>query len=79
MAAGTPVVASDLEAFKAVAGDAALYARRKDPRSLAAALRTALSEDNSGRIEAGRARAEGFDWGRLVGDLEEVYTEAAGH
>lgn len=80
MAAGTPVVCSDLDAFRSVAGDAATLARRGDPRSLAAALRRSLGEKDAAgeRLEAGRRRAEKFDWSVLVDELVGIYREAAG-
>lgn len=78
MAAGAPLVCSDLDAFVEVAGDAGLVAKRNDPRSLAAALRTALAggPDVAERVEAGRKRVEQFDWPVLVRDLEAVYEQA---
>jgi phosphatidyl-myo-inositol alpha-mannosyltransferase len=76
MAAGAPVVCSDLDAFKTVAGDAALYARRNDPRSLAASLRTALFGPAHDRVAAGRERVKRFDWSNLVSELEAIYQAA---
>ena len=80
MAAGTRVVCSDLDAFRSVAGGAATLVRRGDPRSLAAALRRNIGEQlvAEERVEAGRRRAEGFDWAVLVDELVEIYREAAG-
>ena len=80
MAAGTAVVCSDLDAFRAVASDAGLYAPPGNPQALAARLRIAL-QDGTGaaaRVEAGRARAARFDWGRLADGLETIYGAAAG-
>ncbi|HYN37106.1 MAG TPA: glycosyltransferase family 4 protein [Actinomycetota bacterium] len=79
MAAGAPLVCSDLDAFVDVAGDAALVAKRNDSRALAAALRAALTGGPvvKGRVEAGRKRVEQFDWPVLVRDLESVYEQAA--
>ena len=79
MAAGTRVVCSDLDAFRSVAGDAATFARRGDPRSLSAALRGNLGGERGAgeRVEVGRRRAEGFDWSVLVDELVGIYREAA--
>jgi phosphatidylinositol alpha-mannosyltransferase len=75
MAAGTPVVCSDLPAFRAVAGDSALYAATGNPASLAAAVRKVLrDEQTSKRLrEAGAATAARYDWDRLVGGVELAY------
>ena len=79
MAAGAPLVCSDLEAFVNVAGDAAFVAARKNPRALAAAVRNALAggPEVDERVRAGRKRVEQFDWPVLVRDLESVYEQAA--
>ncbi len=78
MAAGTPVVCSDLPAFRAVAGEAALYAEPRNPASLSGALRKVLTDaDLAGRLsEAGSATARRYDWGRLVGGVELAYEMA---
>ena len=77
MAAGAPVVCSDLPAFRAVAGDAALYARARDHLALAAALRRVLSERDTAAAlrRAGRAAAQRLNWCRLVISVEEVYRD----
>ena len=49
MAAGCPVVCSDLEEFRVVAGDAALLAARGDPTALADALRSVLTDPERAR------------------------------
>jgi phosphatidylinositol alpha-mannosyltransferase len=80
MAAGAPVVASDLDAFQAVLGDppAGQLFRTADPNALATAL-GALLDDPARRAElsvAGRARAAEFDWSRVAADVERVYRAA---
>ncbi len=78
MAAGTPVVCSDLPGFRAVAGGAARLVVAGDPRRLAEALRDVLDDP----AEAERMRREGqviaarFDWARLVPRVEELYATA---
>jgi phosphatidylinositol alpha-mannosyltransferase len=78
MAAGTPVVCSDLPGFRAVAGGAARMVPPGDPERLADALRDVLDDP----AEAERMRREGeviaarFDWGRLVPAVEELYDAA---
>jgi glycosyltransferase involved in cell wall biosynthesis len=69
MACGTPVVASEDEAMREVAGDAAVYARNGE---LAGAIRRALAE--SPHFEAaGIARAEAFTWEETARRTAEVY------
>ncbi len=78
MAAGTPVVCSDLPGFRAVAGEAAFLVPPRAHRRLAAALRRVLEDRDKGETmrAAGRAVAERYDWGRLVPRVEEVYESA---
>ncbi len=79
MAAGTPVVCSSLDAFRAVAGDAALYAPPGDARALAARLREVLASPRDGRrVDEGRTTAERFDWSHLTQQLEDVLASVAG-
>ena len=75
MAAGAPVVCSNLPAFRSVAGDAARFFSVGRPRELAEALRVTLTDrDRRARMSrASRIAAERFDWGRLVGDIEGIY------
>jgi phosphatidyl-myo-inositol alpha-mannosyltransferase len=79
MAAGTPVVCSDLPAFRAVASDSAIYAEPGNPASLAGALRKVLTDRGLGdRLrKAGAATAHRYDWDRLVGGVELAYELAA--
>jgi len=77
MASGTPVVASDLEAFRLVLEDG----RDGDlfPTGDAGALAEVVNEllANPGRrqelTELGRARAAQFDWPVIARDVERVY------
>ena len=80
LAAGAPVLASDLDAFRAVLGDppAGVLFRTGDPAALAAAL-GALLDDPARRAAlslAGRARAAEFDWSLVAADVERVYRAA---
>ncbi len=79
MAAGTPVVASDMEAFRAVVGDGA---GRLVPTGDAGALADVLGElldDPDARAElsrAGRERAAAFDWPVVAREVLRVYRAA---
>ena len=82
MAAGAPVVASDLDAFRAVGrperGEAVLFPAG-DPLALASALRGLLEDpDRRERMRAaGRARAGELSMDRLAARYAEIYARAA--
>ena len=77
MAAGTPVLASDISTFHEMAGDAALYFPVDAPDALARCV-DALDDDpraREDRVALGRERAGRFDWGRSVDALCAVFEE----
>ncbi|MFP5068281.1 glycosyltransferase family 4 protein [Pseudonocardia nantongensis] len=80
MAAGAPVLASDIESFRAVLGDgpAGRLVPPGDGAVLAAAM-GALLDDPAARARlaaAGRARAARFDWPVVAGEVLRVYRAA---
>ncbi len=78
MAAGAPVVCSDLPGFRDVASGAAALVRPGDPTALARVLRALLEdpEEEQRMRERSVERAQTFDWGALVGDVERLYEHA---
>jgi phosphatidyl-myo-inositol alpha-mannosyltransferase len=81
MAAGAPVVASDLDAFTRVLeeGAAGLLVRRGDPADLAAGLSTLLGDPRR-RAElsaAGTRAATGYDWSVVARRILAVYETVA--
>ena len=74
MAAGTPIVCSDLDAFRRVAGGVARLVPAGNAPLLAEALRDALAGGGEvvSRVEAGGDRASGYDWARLGAGVEGV-------
>lgn len=78
MAAGTPVVCSDLPGFRAVATGAAVLVTPGDPGLLADGLRRVLTDEGlAHRMRAAGSRiAGGFSWERLVGNVEVIYGRA---
>ena len=79
LAAGTPVVASDIPVFREVAGEAAVFAPVDDPgawkRALAGVVRDAsLRADLAGK---GRERARAFDWATAAARTRDVLERAA--
>jgi phosphatidylinositol alpha-mannosyltransferase len=82
MAAGLPVVATDIPGYREVVSDGVegLLVPPRDPEALAAGLVRALTEPGlAARLgEAGRERARTFDWPIVVDRLEELYLRAIG-
>jgi len=78
MAAGTPVVCSDLPGFRAVAEGAATLVPPGDPGRLADALREVLTDESrvGAMSESGRTVADRYHWPRLAERLEDVYVRA---
>jgi phosphatidylinositol alpha-mannosyltransferase len=82
MAAGVPVVATDIPGYREVVSDGVegLLVPPRDPEALAAALVRVLRDPAlAARLgEAGRERARTFDWPVVVDRLEELYRRAIG-
>jgi phosphatidylinositol alpha-mannosyltransferase len=80
MAAGLPVVATDIPGYREVVthGVHGLLVPPRDPEALGAALVRVLTEAGlAERLgEAGRARAREFDWPTVVDQLEQIYRRA---
>lgn len=80
MAAGLPVVASDIPGYREVVTDGieGLLVPPRDPEALAAGLVRVLRDPQlAARLgEAGRVRARTFDWPIVVDRLEELYGRA---
>jgi phosphatidylinositol alpha-mannosyltransferase len=80
MAAGTPVVASDLEAFRRVLEDGAagLLVPVGDPGALAAGLAELLADgERRQRLATAASRAvTAYDWGTVTDRVVEVYETA---
>ena len=78
MASGCAVVASDLQAFRDVAGDAARLVRPGDPPALADAVIGLLTDpDAAGRLAAaGRRRAELYGRTTVLGAYLAAYGDA---
>ena len=77
MAAGVPVVASDIEGYREVVRDGidGLLVPPNDPNALAAEIRRVLSEPELAVAlkAAGRSRAQAFSWQAVAPRLEAVY------
>ena len=79
MAAGTPVVASDIPVFREVAGATAIFAPVDDPAVWKRTLvELAHDETLRGRLsELGRERIAAFDWPTAAARTREVLERAA--
>lgn len=76
MAAGVPVVASDIPALREVAGEAAVLAPPGDAAKWAEALEYVLSlagEERAALVEGGRKRAAAFSWQATAERTLELY------
>ena len=77
MAAGAPIVASDIHGYKGVVrrGREALLVPPKDPEALAAAVGRLLDDRALARAmsEAGPLRADEFSWPRVTAKVDEYY------
>ncbi|MEK7105309.1 MAG: glycosyltransferase family 1 protein [Patescibacteria group bacterium] len=74
LAAGAPVIASDIPALHEAAGDAALYFNPSDPRELAREM-TKLVEEGTTRealVSHGRSRALELSWDKTAAATWEV-------
>jgi phosphatidyl-myo-inositol alpha-mannosyltransferase len=78
MAAGTPLVCSDLAGFRSVASGVGELVPPGDAGRLADALRTVLTDDTAAqRMSTNGLRvAAMYDWRRLVSGVEAVYDRA---
>ncbi len=79
MAAGTPVVTSNVSSLPEVVGDAALLVDPMDPAAIAAAVRRVLHEPalRAELVQRGRERVKAFSWERSVARVREIYRDVA--
>ena len=76
MAARVPLVASDIDSFKEVAGDAALFARYDDVQAFVDAIEEALRPEKAAElVRKGSARISEFSWDASVERLTELFEE----
>jgi phosphatidylinositol alpha-mannosyltransferase len=77
MAAGTPIVASDIHGYKGVVrrGREGLLVPPRSPKSIAASVGRLLRDRELARemSESGRGRAEEFSWPRVTAKVDDYY------
>ena len=76
LAAGVPVVATDLPVLREVGGTVTTYAERQGPASFAAALEAVLSDPGDAALR--REHASAFTWERCAALTREAYQLALG-
>ncbi len=79
MAAGAPVVTSNVSSLPEVVGDAALLIDPMDPASIADGMARVLNEPalREDLIRRGRERVKAFSWERSVARIRQLYGEVA--
>ncbi len=77
MAAGCPVVCTNVTSLPEVGGEAALYFSPDDPRGAAAHLARLFTDERwrRDRVEQGRARSAGFSWETHYHQLLQIYRD----
>ena len=74
MACGTPIITSDRNGLREIAGDAALFVDADDPQSIADAIVRALTDPGLREtlVTSGLARSERFTWERCAGETLDI-------
>jgi alpha-1,3-rhamnosyl/mannosyltransferase len=80
LAAGAPLLASDISVLREVAGESALYAPARDPAAWAARVEELLRQPELRETlaAAGRERARSFTWEASARTTAEVFRRASG-
>jgi len=80
LACGTPIVTSDLNGLREIAGDAALFVDANDPEDIAAAIDRVLSDSElrADLIARGLARSEMFSWKRCGRETLTIFEQLSG-
>ena len=77
MAAGCPMVLSDIPVFREITQNRGMYFPHDDVDAMASAIETVLSSDSqrASLINYGKGRVQAFSFRSLAGQLESVYRE----
>jgi glycosyltransferase involved in cell wall biosynthesis len=80
MGCGTPIITSNVNGLKEIAGDAAVYVDPARPDSIAGAIREVIADPELRRIlsDKGRTRSTLFDWTRCGRETLAVLNEVHG-
>ncbi len=79
MAAGTPVITSNVSSLPEVVGDAAILIDPMDPEAIASAMARVLGDPQlrADLSRRGLERVKAFSWDRSVARVRQVYAEIA--
>ena len=77
MAAGAPVITSNISSLPEVVGDAAILIDPMDPNAIADAMARVLNDPalRSDLVRRGEARVKAFSWQRSVARIREIYND----
>ncbi len=77
MAAGVPVITSNVSSLPEVVGDAALLIDPRDPAAIAGAITRVVGDPSlrADLVRRGHERVKAFSWERSVSRVREVYRE----
>ena len=78
MAAGVPVITSNISSLPEVAGDAAILIDPRSPEAIAGALEEVLSTAKADHLRTvGPTRAKLFTWARTAAETWKAYQDVA--
>ena len=79
MACGTPIVTSNVNGLKEIAGDAALFVDPSDAEEIAGAIREVASDSNLQKelSAKGLARSKNFSWEKCARETLEILESVA--
>lgn len=80
MACGTPIITSDVNGLKEIAGNSALFVNNKDPENISAAI-IKLLNDSSLRLDLsskGLSRSRLFSWNRCTEEILQLFQNLDG-
>jgi len=74
MAAGLPVVCSDIPVLHEVYGEAAIYFNPHDPKDIAGKIKKVLTSDTGSELaKKGREQVKKYSWQKMAQETLEVY------
>ncbi len=73
MAVGTPVIASQIDVFQEIYGDAAIFFDPRSVASLVQAITTLTPTIRQGLVKRGRAVVKEYSWQKMARETLEVY------
>jgi glycosyltransferase involved in cell wall biosynthesis len=81
MAAGRPMVLSDIPVFREITENRGIYTPHNDDRAMARAIGKILASNNERKrlIEYGKKRVRDFSFNTLAAKLEGVYKSLIAH